>query len=192
MRLRSRTRPLYWKTKTNSTTTTIATMTMMAIKTGTSSPGGPPILRRRSAGGGPSHEGHCLLVDPHVRLGEAFHRELARPGPPGRDERAAQRFVVEHPAQRVAQRGGVAGWERDRFAFGARDVAVALDVGGDDRGSRRQRLEQHEPERLPTARRCAEHRRAAQALRELVVGEHAEPLDVLELAPAQLVGLRAG
>src|SRR4051794_36553631 len=110
MRLRRRTRPLYCTTNIRMSSTTIATMTMMAITWETSSPGRTSYYGRRPLPG----------VRVHVEggLGESSHREFVGPQAPGSHERAPRGRVVEHPPQRVTERGGVVGPEHDRLALG--------------------------------------------------------------------------
>ena len=86
---------------------------------------------------------------------------------------------------------GVAGRHQQRFDVVARHRAVPVDVGGDDRRAGRHCLEQHHPERLAVDRREAGDGRPAQPAGLLLLADSPEPVDVRELAAAQLRGLRA-
>ena len=96
--------------------------------------------------------------------------------PPQRRRRRATRRSAARSA------AGVAGRHEHGLAVAAGDVAVAGEVGRDDRRPRRHRLEQHDAERLALDRREARDRRAAEAPRLLGLGDPPEPLDAGDAA----------
>ena len=74
---------------------------------------------------------------------------------------------------------GVGGGDQDAVGAVVDDVAVAGDVGGDDRRAGRERLDQHHPEALAAERRRAEDVGLMKAAPQLVLGEPAAGLDRL-------------
>ena len=79
---------------------------------------------------------------------------------------AARRSGVEREvAQRLGERGRVAARDEHAVDAVAHDVAVAGDVGGDDRRAGRERLRQHHAEALAAERRRAQHVGALRARR---------------------------
>ena len=77
----------------------------------------------------------------------------------------------------VASCVDVAGLDQQRVDVVGRDVAVAVERAGDDRGAGGHRLDQHDAERLAVQRRRAEHVGALQAGDLVRVGQPAEPHD---------------
>ena len=76
---------------------------------------------------------------------------------------------------------------RHEHGVPARGGPVPRNVGGDDRAARRHAFEQHHAEGLAVQRRGAQHGRARQARRDLLVAEHSQPANPVRLGiPASL------
>jgi hypothetical protein len=126
---------------------------------------------------GRTHAGaHGEAVDPaHWRRGGDLDRVLVgaqhlpghvRPGVArcvlgrGVRHRSAALVVDREIAQRLGQRGRVAAREQHAVDAVTHDVAVAGDVGGDDRRARGEGLREDHPEALAAQRRRGQHVRA--------------------------------
>ena len=109
----------------------------------------------------------------HDRPGEAL--DVGGRGP--RHPRPALGLVVE-VAQRLGQRLGVGRGHEHTVHAVAHDVAVAGDVGGDDRRAGGERLGQHHPEALASQRRGAQDIGALQLLALAGVVDLAQHADV--------------
>ena len=127
--------------------------------------GHAPAQTRRAlpARGGRGHGDRVLVGARATSAATAARRSGAR----ARRRRAPSRRgarVEREVAQRLGQRGRVAARDEHAVDAVAHDVAVAGDVGGDDRRAGGERLREDHAEALAAQRRRAEHVGAAQRL----------------------------
>src|SRR4051794_23621974 len=84
--------------------------------------------------------------------GDALPAELRCPLAASGAHRGPQVVVAEKARDRSGDRLRLARWHEEALAAAPDDALVAMDVRGDDRGARRHRLEQDDPERLAAGR----------------------------------------
>ena len=118
-------------------------------------------------------DGDRVLVGAHDLAGDVAPGVARRRPRGGGGELGAAGRVQREVAQRLGQRGRVAARHEHAVRSVRHDVAIAGDVGGDDRGAGRERLRQDHAEALAAERRGAQ---------DVGVGEHRELLRVAALA----------